>query len=440
MLRHLLLALSAAVLFAAEPLVAASVLSVVTDKPEALYATGETARFRISLATAGRPVAGRALQWMIARDGQAKPLSGSITSAAEPVVVETTLDQPGFALCTVTAADDAKLSARAGAGFSPLEIRASAQAPADFGAFWAAKKAELAKLPMHPQLTPVEVDALQKGKAELFDLRLDCLGGVPVSGYYARPVAAAKGSCPAVVSFHGAGVRSAYRNPGAAAGGRLVLDVNAHGIDNGKDKAFYDALGEGRLKGYPGFGKEDREKSYFLGMFLRVVRALEFIKAQPEWDGRILAVSGGSQGGAQALVAAGLDPQVTFCVAIVPAMCDHQAVLKDRAGTWPRWIGITDGSASDPAALAASAYFDGAFFAQLVKAETLVAVGLIDVTCPPVTVYAAYNNLPGKKSIIVRPLDGHKIDGSVYGQGVKAIDAHIAAMRAASGGRDNARD
>lgn len=436
MTRACLLALLATSLLVAgeapKPAAPATVLSVVTDKPEALYAVKDTARFRISLATAGTPVVGRSLKWVIARDGIAKPLSGSIVSAVEPVVVETTLDQPGFALCTVTAADDAALTARAGAGFSPLEVKASAQPPEDFDAFWAAKKAELAKLPMNPQLTPVEVDAAQKGKVELFDLRLDCLGGMPVSGYYARPVGAAKGSCPAVVSYHGAGVRSSNRPIGTATGGRIGLDINAHGIDNGKDKAFYDELSAGRLKGYPGFGKEDREKTYFLGMFLRLVRSLEFIKAQPEWDGRILVVTGGSQGGAQALVAAGIDPQVTFCAAHVPAMCDHQSVLLNRAGTWPRWIGMKDGAASDPAVLAASRYFDPAFFALRSKAESLVSVGLIDTTCPPVTVYAAYNNLPGKKSIIVRPLDGHNIAGEVYAQAGKAIDAHIAAMRAAA--------
>lgn len=407
------------------------VLAVATDKPEALYATGETVRFRITLTANGAPVAGRALAWTITRDGIAEPLTGSIVSSAEPMLVEASLDQPGFALCTVSASNDPSLIARAGAGFSPLAIRASAQPPEDFDAFWAAKKAEVAALPAHPQLSPVEVEPYQKGKAELFDLRLDAPGGIPVSGYYTRPVGAAKGSCPAIITYDGAGVRSANRNSAYAMAGRIALATNAHGVENGKDKAYYDALDAGKLRGYPGFGKGDRDKTYFLGMFQRVLRSLEFIKAQPEWDGRTLIVYGSSQGGAQALVAAGLDPQVTLCIACVPAMCDHQAVLLHRAGTWPNWISFRN-DVPVPDSLAACRYFDPAFFALRSKAESLVTVGLIDTTCPPGTVYAAYNNLPGAKSIIVRPLEGHMVASETYERCGKAIDAHIAARSAAA--------
>ncbi len=40
-------------------------------------------------------------------------------------------------------------------------------------------------------------------------------------------------------------------------------------------------------------------------MFLRMERAIDFLASQPEWDGRILIVTGSSQGGGQAIVAAG---------------------------------------------------------------------------------------------------------------------------------------
>lgn len=407
-----------------------TVLAVTADHPDAIYALKETARFSVALTLDGKPVAGRGLKWTIVRDGSG-PLSGTLVSAETPATVEATLDHPGFALCTVVAADDPKLVGRGGAGFDPGSIRPSAEPPADFAEFWAAKKAELAKIPMNPVLTPVEIEPGLKGKAELFDLRLDCVGGVPVSGYYARPVGAAKGSCPAIVSYHGAGVRSSGRPGWKTAKGRIALDINAHGIDNGKDDAFYSELATGRLKGYPGFGKDDRETSYFVGMFLRVVRALEFMKAQPEWDGRILIVTGGSQGGAQALVAAGLDPQVTFCVAHVPAMCDHQSVLAGRAWTWPRWIAGKDGKPDNQAARTASQYFDAAFFARQSRAESLLSTGFVDTTCPPVTVYAAYANLPGKKSIINSISNGHDVPASANQAAEKAIDDHVAAMRAA---------
>src|SRR5690606_31768012 len=110
---------------------------------------------------------------------------------------------------------------------------------------------------------------------------------------------AAPKSLPAILTVHGAGVRSS--SLGGPAGlaktyQAIAMDINAHGIPNGQTKEFYDALSAGELKGYPHFGREDRETSYFLGMFLRVQRALDFLTSQPEWDGQVLVVQGSSQG------------------------------------------------------------------------------------------------------------------------------------------------
>lgn len=120
-------------------------------------------------------------------------------------------------------------------------------------------------------------------------------------------------------------------------------------------------------------------------------------------------VSGNSQGGPRPWWPRVLIPRSPFaspmsrrCAISSPRCCIAPA-------PWPRWVDTKDGVASDPAALAASRYFDPAFFARRSQAESLVTVGLIDTVCPPITVYAAYNNLPGRKSIIVPPLEGHEL-------------------------------
>ena len=41
-------------------------------------------------------------------------------------------------------------------------------------------------------------------------------------------------------------------------------------------------------------------------------RAVEYLSERPDWDGRTIVVTGGSQGGLQALVAAGLDGHPYF--------------------------------------------------------------------------------------------------------------------------------
>lgn len=79
-------------------------------------------------------------------------------------------------------------------------------------------------------------------------------------------------------------------------------------------------LSRGELKDYRNAGHEDRETCYFKGMFLRLVRAIDFLTSQPEWDGKTLIVYGSSQGGYQAIVAAGLDSRVSYFCAGVPRM------------------------------------------------------------------------------------------------------------------------
>lgn len=429
----LLVLLGATSLHTAEATAAAvkpPVLTVATDRPEALYQAGETARFRIALSQDGTPVAGRALKWSLALDG-APSRSGTCLSAAQPVEIEAALDRPGFALCTVTATDDGSIKGLGGAGFAVEAIRPAGGPPADFHQFWQAQRQELAAVAMNPRLDPVALDAKEAEKAELFDLRLDCAGGAPVAGYYARPKGAAKGSCPAWVNFHGAGVRSANRPTWQAVAGRIALDINAHGIDNGKDAAFYKELDSGSLKGYPHFGKQDREKTYFRGMFLRVVRALEFIKAQPEWDGRILVAYGSSQGGFQALVAAGLDPQVTLCVAFVPAGCDHLGPTLGRRGTWPWYLQAKDGAPADAAVAATAGYYDAAWFARDIKAETVVLVGLIDTTCTPASIYAMFSQIPGAKTMLPYPTWGHAMPPEMTKPANQRVDEHIRRMQAA---------
>ena len=49
------------------------------------------------------------------------------------------------------------------------------------------------------------------------------------------------------------------------------------------------------------------ENAYFNAMALRLMRACEWAKTLPEWDGRTFAVDGGSQGGLQSVWCAALD-------------------------------------------------------------------------------------------------------------------------------------
>ena len=106
-------------------------------------------------------------------------------------------------------------------------------------------------------------------------------------------------------------------------------------------------------------------------------------------------------GASQALVAAGLDPDVTMCVANVPA-------LADQLGTMPGWPRLVKMTKTDPVLLRKNApYYDMVNFALQCKAKVLIGVGLSDMVCPAPSIWAIYNNLPGEKKVVVSPAGIH---------------------------------
>jgi cephalosporin-C deacetylase len=301
----------------------------------------------------------------------------------------------------------------AGAGFSPEKIGLSLPVPDDFDEFWAEQKRELARVAQSPKLTPVE----HADKSLVcFDAQVQCAGGAPVSGYFAKPQGAQANSLPAILWVHGAGVRSSSLGNAVkgAQAGFLSMDINAHGLPNGQSNEFYAEQNAGRLNNYRHAGRESRDSIYFKGMFLRLVRAIDFLTSQPEWDGRHVVVIGHSQGGGQSLVAGGLDERVTLIAAGVPAICDHSGIAAGRVNGWPGLVPTGADGNPDPQVLHAARYVDAASFATRCKAEAIMSVGFIDAVCPPSSCYAAYNALPGEKSIINEPLMGHAAPAHIH--------------------------
>ena len=379
-------------------------LKAVTDRPDAIYKTGETATFVIEATRGDKPVADARITCILSKDGILPQPPLPLLLKNGKTTLTGSLAEPGFLQLSVTSE---KSSAIASAAYDPLQIKPSMPVPDDFDAFWAAQKAALRKVPVKSTLTPVKTAV--KG-VDAFDAQIDCLGA-PVSGYFGRPQNAKPKSLPAILFVHGAGVSGSSPGPFSWAlneGGTLAMDINAHGIANGKPKEFYDELSKGALKDYRYVGRTDREQNYFKGMFLRLIRAIDFLTSQPEWDGKTVIVYGSSQGGFQALAAAGLDERVTFICAGVPAGCDHTGVTVGRVNGWPKLVPNDANGKPDAAALQTARYFDCVNFAQRAKCKgAAVTVGFIDRTCPPTSVYAAFNALTASKQMHIDTLAGH---------------------------------
>lgn len=375
--------------------------AVEVDREDAIYQVNEPITFRIATT---QPVA-----YTISKDGHETIAKGVIEPAAEPATVTASLGEPGFVRIDIRPADQptTRPIGQAAVAVDPTKIPPSLPVPDDFDAFWEAQKRKLAAEPMEPKLTPV---SSRDERIEAFDVQVNCPGGAPLSGYFARPKGAAPKSLPIILSYHGAGVRSSGLNTAIndARFNALAMDLNAHGLPNGLSDAEYKRINDTTLKDYRTRDSHDREKIYFLGMYLRVLRSLEFMTAQPEWDGRTVIVRGMSQGGGQAIAAAALDSRVTLCLAAVPALCDLTGFAANRATGWPRMVKTDENGNRDARVVEAVRYVDGMNLATRIKADTAFTVGFIDTVCPPTNVYAAYNNLAtANKRILNMPKAGH---------------------------------
>ncbi len=386
------------------------------DKKDGIYKTGDTVTFTIQFLKDGKPAAGQKMGYFLYTDDGKKQME-LFTTKEETARFQAKLTSPGSLRVEAAAlSDDGKImkmevgkrtfnvASQVGVIADPATINPGFAEPADFQKFWDDGKAELAKIPLDPKLEKVEVPKSYKDSFECWDVKVNSIGGTPVSGYLVIPAGAKPKSLPAIVFYHGAGVRSSNKQfyPNA-----ISFDVNAHGIANGQNPQFYAELSKKELSGYWRRNAGSREQFYFRNMFLRVQRALDFVKTLPEWDGKNLIVYGSSQGGGQAIVAAGMDPQVNLMFASVPALCDHGGILAGRESGWPRLIALKDGKPVDETVVKAAPYFDCAFFAKRIKADAYFTVGLVDRTCVPTSVYAAFNSIPGKKNITTFPDKGH---------------------------------
>lgn len=373
------------------------------------------------------PAKGIIVSCQLVGDG-VKPVAKKSVSDGEFITLTGKLDRPGWIYAIFHMLDEkgkaytfkdkrgrnVAVNGGIGALAEPEKLKVGKEEPKDFDAFWKAQRERLNKVPMKAKLT--EISRSDRKGFKIYDVQVTCTDNVPVSGYLAVPEGAKPKSLPAYVSYQGAGFYSGWVT---TVKGAIALNINAHGVPNGKDKSYYVQLGKTTLKNYWHRNREDREKIYFNGMYLRVMRSLDFIKSRPEWDGKTLIVIGGSQGGGQAIAAAALDPQVTLCVAGVPALGDHSGSLAGRQPGWPRFYDVRRGKV-DPRIMEAVAYYDNVFFARRIKCETWLTTGLFDRTCSPAGVYVVYSNLASKKKDLdVFPSGGH--GGAPKTKGIRRI-------------------
>lgn len=394
-------------------------VKVTVTTPETYLSIGSEAKFTITLKGAGS--ADRKVQLRIEGNDKIRCKKEITTDAAGTAVVTFPIEAPGVIYCQASCGGS---TAAAAVATDLRKIKPDRPEPADFRSYWNKIKADFDATPLNAELTPVK--ALTPG-VKVHKVKLP-LGGKEKDAYgmLAVPANAKPKSLPARLIVFAANTDKVEAPEGCAKQGFVAFALNPMPIDNtGKSG---DHTRRGKYQGYWRWFPDHREKIFFNGMFRRLYRGLQFIKSQPEWDGRILIVGGTSQGGGQALVAAGLDPQVTCVSALVPAFCNHSG--KSEAG-WPQYQNRGIFRTKPKQVLYATSYIDAANFARLItNADCYVSTGLLDRTCPTASVMAAYNVIPSKnKQIRISPRNNHRITGDIRRESERFIAAHVKKMQ-----------
>lgn len=394
----------------------------VPDHADWLYKTGEKANIEIQFYKYGIPRNGE-VTYTVGNDLLGTDTKDTVTLKNGRAKINIgTKKTPGFRDVVLTMKlDGQSYTHHVKVGFSPEKIQPFTQEPKDFNTFWQGNLDELAKIPL---------SYTKEIAKEYCTDKVDCyLVKIPVSrrkqcvyGYLFYPKNAQPGKHPVVLCPPGAGIKTIkepLRHKYYAENGFIRLEIEIHGLDPRLPKETFDDISRAFNSdptGYLENGIDNRDRYYMKHVYLALVRCIDLLTSLPEWDGRNVAVQGGSQGGALALVAAGLDKRVNLCVVNHPALSDMAGYTeKGRTGGYPHFNRMT--GLYTPSNISTMAYYDVVNFARKVKATTYMTWGYNDNTCPPTTSYAVWNTLNCEKESLITPINEHwTSDATEYGQ------------------------
>ncbi|MDQ3814229.1 MAG: acetylxylan esterase, partial [Armatimonadota bacterium] len=273
-----------------------------------------------------------------------------------------------------------------------LEYQGRNPRPADIDAYWDTALAEMRAIDPAVELVPHQLNA---AFAECFHLYFTGVGGARVHAKYLRPRHATE-LHPAVVMFHG------YSGNSGEWSDKLSY------VAQGFSVAALDCRGQGglsedtggvkgnTLRGHIIRGLDDApEKLLFRQIFLDCAQLAGIVMNMPEVDAARVGATGGSQGGGLTLACAALEPRIKRAAPIFPFLCDYLRVWEmdldvaayDELRTYFRSFDPRHERQTE--VFTRLGYIDNQHLAHRIRAEVLMAVGLMDTVCPPSTQFAA---------------------------------------------------
>ena len=282
--------------------------------------------------------------------------------------------------------------------------------PADFDAFWDKSIKELYAVDPNFKMEKANI---KSNIGDCYYISFTSIQGAKITGKMVKPKNI-EGKVPAIIGFHGLGGCCWSFNAliTYASQGYAMFTMDSRGQGGGSE----DVGGPGTsqvtmfMRGFDG----EPEQMYLRNLFLDTAQIARIVLGLDYVDENRVGVMGGSQGGGLSIACAALEPRIARCCSTYPYMSDYKRVWEMDLAK-----GAYDGLKNyfrnrDPRheredeIFEKLGYVDIQFLAPKVKANVMMATGLMDTTCPPSTQFAMYNKLTCEKQVVIYPDFGHE--------------------------------
>ncbi len=367
------------------------------------YNCGEKAKINVSILRSGNPVPNVEISYEYGPEMLPREVKETIKLEKGTGTINMgTRNTPGFRQLIVKAKVDGKIYRnQVKVAFSPDLITATNSNPSNFDLFWkeAIENARKTDLDIQSKLLPEY--CTETIETYLVSLKTG-YKNTRIYGYLSKPKA--EGKYPVLFCPPGAGVKHIDPYLGFAEKGYISFTIEIHGINPLLEKTLYKELSQS-IGSYTDINLDDKDLYYYKKVYLGCVRSIDYLCSLPEFDGKNVQVTGGSQGGALTIITAALNDKVTAIAAFYPALCDLSGFAKGSVGGWPKMFRGDDNFSKQR--LETTAYYDVVNFARRINVPGFYSWGYNDNTCCPTSIYAAYNVISAYKEKHITPISGH---------------------------------
>lgn len=247
--------------------------------------------------------------------------------------------------------------------------------------------------------------------AEAYDVTFTGFAGTTIHGLFVKP-AHAGGPMPCLINYPG---YTGFKPDPEQFAKWIAMGIAVFAVDaRGQGGATGNTLGSshGMVKGWITEGILDRDRCYYKALAFDNLRAVRWAFNQPDIDAERIGVTGGSQGGGSALLAAAFSPKLRLVAADIPNLCHMDYGVLHSTGSLTEIAEFCRRfSEHTETVLRNISYFDLLNLADRITIPALLSVGLKDTVCMPETIFPVYHAIASKeKNLEIYPFTGHAVE------------------------------